>query len=254
METNFKIIIEYDGRKYFGWQIQKDRITIQSELEKSLSIILNQKINLKASGRTDAGVHAYGQVANFIANTELSVTKIKKGVNSIINDSIVIKKCDIVHENFHARYDAVSKEYHYHILNRSDPCAIQKNYVWHIKKDLDLNSMKECCSILIGKHDFKSFEGSGSPKYTTIREIFLCELCIDTNNINNLIVFKISANGFLKFMVRNIIGTIVLAGLLKIDTQEFENIFKAKNRNLAGPTAPPHGLFLMHVKYPEIMS
>ncbi|MCK5098105.1 MAG: tRNA pseudouridine(38-40) synthase TruA [Desulfobacteraceae bacterium] len=254
METNFKIVIEYNGRKYSGWQIQKDRITIQSELEKSLSIILNQKINIKASGRTDAGVHAYGQVANFIANTELPVTTIKKGVNSIINDSIVIRECDIVHENFHARYDAVSKEYHYHILNRPDPCAIQKNYVWHIKKDLDLSSMQKCCSILIGKHDFKSFEGAGSPKYTTIREIFSCKLCIDTNNINHLIVFKISANGFLKFMVRNIIGTIVLAGLSKIDTLEFENILKAKNRNFAGPTAPAHGLFLMNVKYPEIMS
>ena len=254
METNFKIVIEYDGRKYSGWQIQKDRITIQSELEKSLSIILNQRINIKASGRTDAGVHAYGQVASFIANTELPCEKIKKGVNSILNDSIVIRECDIVHGNFHARYDAVSKEYHYHILNRPDPCAIQKNYIWHIKKRLDLSRMQECCSIITGKHDFKSFEGSGSPKYSTIRKIYFAEFSINTNNSNSdTIVFKISANGFLKFMVRNIIGTIVLAGLSKIDTQDFENILKAKNRNLAGPTAPAQGLFLMNVKYPKVM-
>ncbi len=254
METNFKIIIEYDGRKYSGWQIQKDRITIQSELEQALSTILNQKIKVIGSGRTDAGVHAYGQVANFIAHTDLSCEKIKNGTNSIIKNPVVLKKCEIVHESFHARYDAVSKEYHYHILNRPDPCAIQKNYVWHIKKRLDLSRMEECCSIITGEHDFKSFEGSGSPKFTTIRTIYSAEFSIDINNINSdTIVFKISANGFLKFMVRNIVGTIVLAGLLKINPKEFKNILKTKNRNLAGPTAPAHGLFLMHVKYPTIM-
>ncbi|MCK5542070.1 MAG: tRNA pseudouridine(38-40) synthase TruA [Desulfobacterales bacterium] len=256
MRTNFKIVVEYDGRKYSGWQIQKDRITIQSELEKALSIILNQNIKVFGSGRTDAGVHAYGQVANFIANTELSCEIIKKGVNSIIKGSVVIRKCDIVHEDFHARHDAVSKEYHYHILNRDDPCAIQRHYMWHVKKKLDLKQMQECCKIIKGKHDFKSFEGSGSPKYTTIREIFSAEFFMEANHNNHdndnidRIIFKISANGFLKFMVRNLIGTIVLAGLLKIDTQQFKDILNAKDRNLAGPTAPAHGLFLMNVKYP----
>ena len=254
MKTNFKIVIEYDGRKYSGWQIQKDRLTIQFELEKALSTILNQKIRIIGSGRTDAGVHAYGQVANFIAQTDLTSDAIKNGANSIIKNSVVIKKCNIVHKSFHARYDAVSKEYHYHILNRPDPCAIQKNYVWHIKKKLDLSCMQECCSIIKGEHDFKSFEGAGSPKYSTIRNIYLAEFSIDAKNINSgTIIFKISANGFLRFMVRNIIGTIVLAGLLKIGTQEFENILKAKNRNLAGPTAPAHGLYLMNVKYPEVI-
>ena len=253
IKSNFKIIIEYDGRKFSGWQIQKHRITIQGELEKALSTILNQQIKITGSGRTDAGVHAYGQVANFFADTNLSCKAIKKGVNSIIKDSIVIKECNIANKKFHARYDAVSKEYHYHILNRPDPCAIQKNYVWHIKKALDLNNMRQCCSIIKGKHNFKSFEGSGSPKKSTIREIFSADFIIDANNINNnTIIFKISANGFLKFMVRNIVGTIVLAGLSKINIQEFQNILQAKNRNLAGPTAPAHGLFLMNVKYPEI--
>ena len=251
MSTNFKIVIEYDGREYSGWQIQKNRITIQSELEKAISIILNQKIKVIGSGRTDAGVHAYGQVANFIAYTDLPCETIKKGVNSIIKGPIVIKKCDIIHQGFHARYNAVSKEYHYHILNRPDPCAIQRDYMWHIKKKLDVKPMEECCSIIKGKHDFKSFEGSGSPKKSTIREIFSAGFAIDTNSTKtDKIVFKISANGFLKFMVRNIIGTIVLTGLLKIDTTEFKNILEAKDRNLAGPTAPPHGLFLMNVKYP----
>ncbi|MCP3899024.1 MAG: tRNA pseudouridine(38-40) synthase TruA [Desulfobacteraceae bacterium] len=251
MKTNFKIIIEYDGKNYSGWQIQKEQITVQSELENALSIILNQKIKIFGSGRTDAGVHAYGQVANFIANTELSCKAIKNGVNSIIKGAIVIRRCDIVREDFHARHDAISKEYHYHILNRDDPCAIKKDYVWHVKKKLDLKPMKKCCKTILGKHDFKSFEGAGSPKFTTIREIFSADFFIasDDNDTDN-IIFKISANGFLKFMVRNIIGTIVLAGLLKIDAQQFTNILSAKNRNAAGPTAPPHGLFLMNVKYP----
>ena len=250
MNSNFKIVIEYDGKKYSGWQIQKNCITIQSELEKAISIILNQKIKIIGSGRTDAGVHAYGQVANFIAHTALSCEIIKKGVNSIIKGPIAIKKCDIIHQSFHARYNAVSKEYHYHILNRPDPCAIQRNYIWHIKKQLNIKPMEECCSIIKGKHDFKSFEGSGSPKKSTIREIFSASVFIDKNNTKiEKLVFKISANGFLKFMVRNIIGTIVLAGLLKIDTKHFKDILEAKDRNLAGPTAPPQGLFLMNVKY-----
>jgi tRNA pseudouridine38-40 synthase len=252
MKTNFKIVIEYDGRKYSGWQIQKDQVTIQFELENALSTILNQKIKIIGSGRTDAGVHAYGQVANFLAQTKIPCKKIKNAINSLIKNPVVIRECDIVHENFHARYDAVSKEYHYNILNRYDPCALQKNYVWHIKKKLNLDIMQECCSVIMGEHDFKSFEGSGSPKYSTIRHINLAEFSISKKNINmETVVFKISANGFLKFMVRNIVGTIVLAGLSKINLQEFKNILKAKNRKCAGPTAPAHGLFLMNVEYPK---
>jgi len=252
METNFKIVVEYNGRKFSGWQIQKDRITVQSELEKALSTILNQNIKITGSGRTDAGVHAYGQVANFHAKTNLSADQIKNGVNSIIKDPIVIKNCDLVHNSFHARYDAISKEYHYHILNRPTPCAIQKNYVWHIKKKLDLNCMQKCCQIIKGEHDFKSFMGSGSPKHSTIRKIYSADFAIDSKNVNKeTIIFKISGNGFLKFMVRNIVGSIIQAGLLKIDAQGFKNILKAKNRNVAGPTAPAQGLFLMKVQYPD---
>ncbi len=254
MKTNFKIVLEYDGSGYHGWQIQKNHTTIQSELEKSLSTILNQKIKLSASGRTDAGVHAFGQVANFTARTDLSCKTIKKGANSILNASIVIKKCNIIHENFHSRYDAVSKEYHYHILNRKTPCAIQRKYMWHIRKPLNLQAMQECCEIIKGRHDFKSFEGSGSPRSTSVREIFSAEIVKNNNTFglesSDVITFKISANGFLKFMVRNIIGTIVLAGLLKINIEKFEEIIEARDRSLAGPTAPPHGLFLMHVTYP----
>ena len=246
MKKNFKITIEYDGTPFSGWQIQNDRITVQGEIEKSLSRILNQKIKINGSGRTDAGVHALGQTANFHAETSISCSDLKRGINSIINGPVVIRKCKIVHPDFHARYDAVSKEYHYHILNRPDPCAIGKNYIWHIKKNLDIDAMNRCCSLITGIHDFKSFEGAGSPRAHTIREIFFSFV---EKPDKDRIIFKIKANGFLRFMVRNIMGTLVSAGLLKISFDDFRRIMEAKNRNAAGMTAPPQGLFLTRVFY-----
>ena len=246
MNKNFKITIEYDGTPFSGWQIQNNRITVQGEIEKSLSRILNQKIKINGSGRTDAGVHALGQTANFHAATSISCSDLKKGVNSIINGPIVIRKCETVHHDFHARYNAVSKEYHYHILNRSDPCAVGKNYIWHIKKKLNIDMMNQCCSLITGTHDFKSFEGAGSPRPHTIREIFSSSV---EKQDKNRIIFKIKANGFLRFMVRNIMGTLVAAGLLKISPDEFKTIMEAKDRNIAGMTAPSRGLFLIKVNY-----
>ena len=246
MTTNFKITIEYDGTPFSGWQIQNDKITVQGEIEKSFSCILNQKIKINGAGRTDAGVHAMGQVANFHAVTSISCNDIRKGVNSIIHGPVVIRKCEIVNSDFHARYNALSKEYHYHILNRSDPCAIGKNYIWHIKQALDLEKMNQCCSVITGSHDFKSFEGAGSPRAHTIRKIFSARM---EKQENNIIIFKIKANGFLRFMVRNIVGTLVQAGLSKLSVNDFKSVLKAKNRNMAGPTAPPHGLFMIRVNY-----
>ncbi len=246
MKKNFKLVIEYDGTPFFGWQRQKDKKTIQGEIENALSIMLNQEINISGSGRTDAGVHAFGQVANFHAETRIMPAKIKKGLNSLIKDPITIKNCHLVSSNFHARYNAKSKEYHYIILNSKDPGAIFRRYQWHIRDDLDLAKMKQCCVLITGVHDFKSFENTGSPRTSTIREIFNAE--IDKKGLHG-IVFKICASGFLKYMVRNLIGTIVLAGNGKISIEEFKQIFDAKDRTVAGPTAPPQGLFLKQVNY-----
>ncbi len=247
IEKNFKITIEYDGTTFSGWQVQKNKTTIQGELENAISRILNRKIKINGSGRTDAGVHALGQTANFHAETAISCSDIKKGINSIIKGPIVIRKCELVQPDFHARYNALSKEYHYFILNRPDPCAIGKNYIWHIKQKLDIDKMNKCCHIITGTHDFKSFEGAGSPRPHTIRTIFSAH--VETLN-NCKLVFKIKADGFLRFMVRNIMGTLVSAGMSKITTEDFRAILKAKDRNLAGQTAPPNGLFLMEVNYP----
>ena len=246
MNKNFKLIIEYDGTNFFGWQKQPDTKTIQGEIEKALSLVLNQEIKIAGSGRTDAGVHAFGQVANFHAETDILPKKLKAAMNSLIKDLIVIRDCHVVADSFHARYSAVSKEYHYFILNRQDPCAIERMYQWHIRSPLDIKAMTQCCDAITGVFDFKSFENTGSPRSSTLRQVFF-------SNISQLdhqrLVFKICASGFLKYMVRNLMGTIVLAGLNKISIHDFIQILKAKDRSLAGQTAPAHGLFLKKVNY-----
>jgi len=246
MNKNFKIVIEYDGTDFFGWQKQKNKKTIQGEIEKKLSHILNQEIRITGSGRTDAGVHAFGQVASFHADTKIAPMNLQKGLNSLIKQPIVIRECSIVDNDFHARYSAVSKEYQYFILNREDPCAINRSYQWHIRHPLDIDAMRQCSQAVTGIFDFKSFENSGSPRSSSIREVFFFNI---THLGDNRIVFKICAGGFLRYMVRNLMGTIVLAGLNKISPDEFLKILETKDRAKAGPTAPPHGLFLKKVSY-----
>lgn len=247
MNRNFKIIVEYDGTLFSGWQRQKDKKTIQGEIEKVLSRIFNQDIKIIGSGRTDSGVHALGQVANFHVDTGMEPIMIKKAVNSMIKDPIVIRDCHIVENHFHAQYDTISKEYQYFILNREDPSAIGALFQWHIRPPLDIGLMRQCCRAIIGVFDFRSFENTGSPRSTTIREVIFSDICqLDGGRL----VFKIQATGFLKYMVRNLIGTITLAGQKKISVQKFKDILEAKDRAKAGPTAPPHGLFLKQVNYP----
>ncbi len=243
---NFKLIIEYDGTPFFGWQRQPEKITVQGELESVLGIILNQEIKIHGSGRTDAGVHALGQVASFHAETNMDPEILKKGVNSLMKHPIVIRNCSHADSEFHARYSAKSKEYNYFILNQPDPCAIGASYIWYVKKPLELDPMNKCCDLITGTHDFKSFENAGSPRSSTIREIYFARI---QPQAENRLVFKISATGFLKNMVRNLIGTLVDAGLKKISVKDFEAILGAGDRNLAGITAPARGLFLKQVNY-----
>lgn len=255
--------MEYDGTPFSGWQVQNKQITIQGELEKVTSMILNQPIKIIGSGRTDAGVHAMGQVANFTAQTRMSPPELKKGLNSLIKSPIVIRTCEEVDIDFHARYSALSKEYHYHILNRELPCAIGRQYVWHIPRPLNIETMNQCCSILVGEHDFKSFEAAGSPRAHTVRTLYHASVekqespdnCKNSNNRNSTtvddgrVVIKVKGNGFLRFMVRNIAGTLVMAGDHRISPENFKTILQARNRDLAGATAPAQGLCLMQVNY-----
>jgi tRNA pseudouridine38-40 synthase len=203
-------------------------------------------ITVTGSGRTDAGVHALNQVANFPCTTSLTPEVFLKGLNSLLPEDIVITSCKVVPEKFHARYDVKSKVYDYRMLNRLLPAAISRQYAWHIRKKLDLGAMKEALRYIIGSHDFKAFEGSGSPRASTVRRIIGADL-VKTDN--DYLVLKIEGEGFLKFMVRNIVGTLVDVGFDKITPDDFKRILVLKDRNLAGITAPAHGLFLIEVKY-----
>ncbi len=243
---NFKLVIEYDGTRFFGWQRQADKPTIQAALESVLSIILNQEIRIHGSGRTDAGVHARGQVAHFHADTRLTPEAIKKGVNSMMRHPVVVMACDTVPQDFHAQYWVKSKEYRYYILNRREPSAIGSDYVWHVNRPLDMDAMNKCAEHLVGAHDFKAFENTGSPRSSTVRQVFEATWQKDGENI---LVFRISASGFLKNMVRNIVGTLKDAGAGKLSEQQFCQVLSSCDRTLAGATAPARGLFLHQVIY-----
>ncbi len=246
MSKNFMITIEYDGSAFHGWQRQAERRTIQGQIEKALETMTGTAVHLTGSGRTDAGVHAYGQVANFHCKTRLGPEIFHKGLNSLLPEDIIITSCRQVHENFHARFDVKSKTYHYKILNRPMPVAIGRQYAWHIRKELNLDAMRQAARHLLGTHDFKAFEGSGSPRADTVRSIMNSDL-VEEND--GYVVFEIEGDGFLKFMVRNIVGTLVDVGLSRISPDDVHGILASKNRNLAGVTAPAHGLFLVSVKY-----
>ena len=246
MLKNFKLTIEYDGSAHQGWQRQTNGITIQGEIEKALMTMTGKKVVLIGSGRTDAGVHAFGQVANFHCDTALSPEVFQKGLNSLLPEDIVIKKCKQVPEKFHARYDVKSKTYCYRILNRTLPAAIFRQYAWHIPKKLEPDTMRYALRYIIGTHDFKAFEGAGSPRANTTRSVLNADFI---KMDDGYLFFEIEGDGFLRFMVRNIVGTLVDVGLGKITPDDFNKILLSKDRNLASMTAPAHGLFLMQVKY-----
>ena len=243
---NFKIIIEYDGSQYCGWQRQHNDPTIQETIEQALMKMTDQKITVIGSGRTDAGVHAFGQVANFKCNTKLTANEFLGGLNSLTPEDIVISACEEVSDEFHARFSATSKIYQYHILNRSNPAAIMRQYAWHIRKTLDLDAMRTALPCFIGSHDFKAFEGAGSPRAHTTRNVDRADL---REEKDGYVVFGIEADGFLRYMVRNIVGTLVEVGLGKITPEDVKHILEIKDRTRAPATAPAHGLFLKRVKY-----
>jgi tRNA pseudouridine38-40 synthase len=243
---NFKLTIEYDGGGYHGWQRQKNQVSIQEEIERALEKMLGHRVTLIGSGRTDAGVHALGQTANFRCDTRLDAGIFLKGLNSLLPAAVVIKACEAVPEGFHARYDAVGKTYRYRILNRRLPAAVGRQYAWHVRRPLDLDGMHRAAGQLVGSHDFKAFEGTGSPRANTLRTVRRAELHREGTDYR---VFEIEADGFLKFMVRNIVGTLVEIGTGRMEAAAIESILAARDRSRAGATAPAHGLFLVSVAY-----
>jgi len=241
-----KLIIEYDGANYQGWQVQPKGPTIQGMLEDKIKLLTGESIQLVGSGRTDAGVHALGQVAHFKTQSRMDLRSMQRALNSLLPRDIVIQKIEEVEEGFHARKHVKSKIYEYRILNRSLRSAFNRGYVWHIPQKINLTQMKKATQGLIGEHDFSAFRTAGSSTRTTIRRVNRAEW---KRGRDGLIRFEIEANGFLKQMVRSIVGTLIEVGKGKINVEEFRKILDSKDRKMAGTTAPAQGLFLKEVKY-----
>ncbi|MBA2880975.1 tRNA pseudouridine38-40 synthase [Desulfosalsimonas propionicica] len=246
MQT-FKLIVEYDGTDFNGWQIQKTGRTIQGQIEKALFTMTRQPVRVTGSGRTDAGVHALGQSAHFRCQTRLTPDAFFSGLNSLLPEDIVIRSCTRESETFHARYDVRQKTYRYYILNRPLAPAIGRQYAWHIAKPIDIKAMVQAARHVKGTHDFGAFENTGSPRSHSIRTISTARFLTDAKDPQ--IIFEITANGFLRYMVRNILGTLVETGLGRMTPEEMPAILDSKDRSHAGATAPAHGLFLVDVEY-----
>jgi tRNA pseudouridine38-40 synthase len=226
--------------------VQAQGPTVQGTLEEKLALLTGEKVSLLGSGRTDSGAHALGQVANFKTKSRMEARTIQKALNSLLPPDIVIQRAEEVEEGFDARKQSKSKVYEYRILNRELRSAFDHEYAWHIPQKLDLEEMRKATRILIGEHDFSSFRSVGSPTQTAIRRVIRAEW---KRGRDGFIRFEVEANGFLKQMVRALVGTLVEVGKGKIDSEEFEKILASKDRKMAGPTAPAHGLFLREVKY-----
>ena len=246
VERNIKLILEYDGCGYHGWQRQAGSLSIQEVIESRLGVMLGQRVSINASGRTDAGVHAKGQVVNFRARTKLATEEILKGLNSLLPHDIVVLEAEEADHSFHARFSALSKVYEYHILNRPVASALLRNYTWHVRTTLAPAPMEECLRRICGQNDFSAFMASGSEVSSTSRNMFRAEL----EQIRpDRLKFTYESDGFLRHMVRNLTGTIVEVGKGKRTTEDFERIIRSGDRRQAGMTAPGRGLYLISVNY-----
>ena len=242
---NIKLTIEYDGKDFNGWQKQPNKLNIQGEIEKAIYNITKEEVEIIGSGRTDAGVHALGQIANFKTNSNISIEKLPLALNSQLKNSIIIKKAEVVDERFHSRYNAKQKTYRYIINNSKCGTAIYRNLEYCFPIELDVEKMKEATKYFEGEHDFKAFKSSGTSGKNSVRTIYKAIVKKEGERI----IIELTGNGFLYNMVRIISGTLLEVGMGKIAPDEIENIIESKDRQKAGKTLPAHGLYLVEVLY-----
>lgn len=243
-----KLIVEYDGTSYAGWQRQPDQPTVQEAIETAIKQLAQMEVSVIGAGRTDAGVHALGQVVSFRIDKDWTPYEWTRGMNARLPKDITVRSAEIMPDDFHARYAAHGKLYEYRILNRPERPAVGHAYVWHVHTALDDEAMQQAASMLIGTHDFTSFEGTLTDNEDPI--CHLQQLVLTRQEVN----LRIStyADRFLKHMVRVIVGTLVEVGQGKRLPRDIPAILAAKDRTRAGRTAPPQGLFLMRVDYHTI--
>jgi tRNA pseudouridine38-40 synthase len=245
-----RLVLEYDGSRYAGWQRQPDQPTIQEAVEIALSQLTQETISVAGAGRTDSGVHALGQVASFRIEREWTPRQWIRGLNARLPEDIAVRAADTVSDDFHARYAARGKLYEYRVLNRGERPALERDYLWHIHKPLDHAAMQKAAALLVGSHDFSSFEGA-----LTDNEDPVCNVSqLDVVRNGDVVCIRAYADRFLKQMVRAIVGTLVEVGHGKRTPDSLRAILAAKNRTAAGRTAPAHGLFLIRVDYDNVQS
>ena len=240
-----KLIIEYDGTKFCGWQIQPNGPTIQGTLERALATVLGERVRLLAAGRTDAGVHARGQVAVFRTTTAPDLGRVSRSINALAGPNIAVLAAEVVPDGFDPRRAARSRLYAYYLLNRRAPSPLWDHRAWHVPYPLDMRAMSEAAALLVGEHDFSSFRDAGCDAEHPVRRV----LRSDFTWAGDVIVYHIEATAFLRRMVRTIVGTLVAVGIGALSVEHFQDILLARDRTKAGVTAPAHGLYLMAVCY-----
>ena len=242
---NIRLTIEYDGKDFNGWQKQPNKLNIQGEIERAIEEITGEKVDLIASGRTDAGVHDLAQMANFKTNSNLPVKKYPIALNTKLKKSIRIQKAEEVEEGFHSRYHCKQKTYRYVINNSEQGSSIYRNLEYFVPNKLNVEKMQEAVKYFEGEHDFKAFKASGTSSKSSVRIIYKTKV----EKQGDRIIIELTGNGFLYNMVRIIAGTLVEVGLGKIEPNEIPEIIEKGERTRAGKTLPPQGLYLVKVEY-----
>jgi tRNA pseudouridine38-40 synthase len=240
-----KLTVSYDGTAYAGWQIQPNEPTVQAAIERAWHEITREEIRVMAAGRTDAGVHALGQVVGLSTESTLSTADLHRGLNAVLPEDVAIVEVEQAPENFHATYDARRKTYRYQIHNGRTPDVFNRRYVWHYPQSLDAGRMHAAAQTLLGKHDFAAFESAGSERPDTVRTLFAVDVSRDADRI----AIEVTGDGFLYNMVRAIAGTLVEVGKGSRDLEWVAEVLASGDRRHAGQTAPPQGLFLVCVEY-----
>src|SRR5262245_34126862 len=242
---NLKLTLEYDGTDFHGWQVQPDRPTIQQAVEDALEKILGSKVRVQGAGRTDAGVHALGQVASFSCAKEVEPRRLQKGLNALLRPQVTVKGIESVDDGFDARRDARSRTYQYRIWAWPWPSVFHRRFSWHVYAPLDIAAMERAAVCLEGEHDFSSFQAAGCDAANPVRRIY--RSCFASEG--DLLLYDIEATAFLRHMVRNIVGTLAQVGRDELSPGGFREILQFRDRSRAGPTAPAQGLFLVAVNY-----
>lgn len=251
---NIKLTIAYDGAQFHGWQIQPGEATIQGALTDALRKITQEPITIQGASRTDAGVHALGQVASFKTRSALAAGEIQRALNALVTPSIRVVAAEEMGADFHARWQALEKTYHYRIFRGAVVSPFEYQRVLHYPYPLDEEAMAAAAKCFEGEHDFTSFTASSGSEErdkerSPMRMICRSELerCVD----NQEVVYKVTGKSFLRYMVRKIVGTLLEVGRGKLRSEDIAGLFEARDRSLSGPTAPPEGLYLVNLKYPE---